>query len=196
MTVDTISHLLLTYRYWILIPLAIIEGPALAIFVGIFVKLGYLSFIPGLIVMIFGDFIPDSLYYYIGRFGQDWKIFKKISKKLDDESLIINLWRNHAVKTLFMSKLAFGLAPALLATAGVAKVPYKFFVKYALIISIVQYSVFISVGYWIGYSYGFLQDVKYFGIFIASAVILFITIVTFAKKYARKKIHEMEKEQQ
>jgi len=75
-----IFNFLLQYRYLALFPLACIEGPILALVVGFMVHLGYFSFIPAYFIMVLGDFVPDSVYYFIGRFGDKEKLIKAILK--------------------------------------------------------------------------------------------------------------------
>ncbi len=187
------NHQILVYV--IILPIAIFEGPVLAMFVGMFIKLGYLALIPSALVMILGDFLPDSFYYYIGRFGHNWKFSKKLLSKLDDESLIIKLWNRHTIKTLIASKLAFGISPALLLTAGVARMPYPRFIRWSLLITVLQYGIFMTIGYLIGYSYQAVQSAKFIGIVITVIIILIFVMNGVIKKFAQKEIKEMEEEE-
>jgi membrane-associated protein len=194
MSVDTLTHLLITYKYILLLPLAIIEGPVLALIVGIIVKLGYLNFYAAFIVMILGDFLPDTFYYHLGRHSNNWNFAQKIMKKLDNTSVIEKAWKRHMVKTLFVSKLAMGIAPALLMTAGRAEVPYRKYIGLALLITITQYGFFIFCGYTIGYSYNLISDFKYFGMFVAAFVIILVIIHKSLRRFANKELKEIEKE--
>ena len=71
-------HLLMTYRYLILFPLAAVEGPIVALLVGFLISLGYFQFFPAFGIMILGDLIPDSFYYYLGRFGNKKNLIEKM----------------------------------------------------------------------------------------------------------------------
>jgi membrane protein DedA with SNARE-associated domain len=184
-----------TYRYLALLPLAIIEGPILALFIGFMVHLGYFSIIPAYIVMILGDFIPDSIYYFIGRFGHKDKIIKKFNNKSESLSKHLNrlenLWHKNPLKTMFICKLAFGLSVPLLITAGMVKLPYKKFVWQALIVTIFQYGVLMTVGYYLGQSYQLaIPYIKYAGIIIAGIVILFMAIYFTLQIYIKNKVIE------
>lgn len=194
MDFETIQHLILTYRYWVLLPIAIIEGPMLAIAVGILVKLGYLYLLPAFLIMVLGDFIPDTFYYIIGRRSHHWKFAKHFISKFDDASLIARMWNRYPVKTLILSKLAFALSPALLVTAGIARIRYRMFVSLSFMVTVLQYSFFIAVGYFVGYSKQFMANASYFGIFIALIIILFYIINTRIQKKARREIEDMERD--
>lgn len=194
MDFETIQHLILTYRYLILLPIAIIEGPMLAIVVGVLTKLGHLSLIPAFLIMVLGDFLPDTFYYYLGRFGKTWKFSKKFLSRLDDESTIIRMWHRYPIKTLILSKLAFALSPALLVTTGISGIRYRLFITISFIVTVLQYSIFIAVGYFIGYSERFISNTKYFAVFIAVVIIIFFIINMRIQKKARKEIEELEAE--
>ena len=126
---DFILNLILTYRYFILFPLACIEGPILALVVGFLVKLGYFNIIPAFLLMFFGDLIPDIIYYFIGRFSNRRKFSEKQPSRFkfvnEQFSAIEKLWHHHSWKTMFLSKIAYGLSTPLLICAGFVKMPFK-----------------------------------------------------------------------
>ncbi len=144
----TILELLMTYRYALLFPLACLEGPIVAILAGFFIHLGYLSMAPSYILLILGDLFADSFYYFISRLGNK---FKKLVKYDSNSRLHINLerikklWHTHTAKTMFFSKLAYGFSVPLLISAGLSKLPYKRFASYAILVSVLQYGIFLGV---------------------------------------------------
>ncbi len=196
---QTILSLLFSYRYALLFPLACLEGPLVAILVGFFVHLGYLSFFPAYVLLILGDFFPDTFYYYIGRFGNKTKIIQKYSSRStilsSNFERIEKLWHTHPMKTMFFSKLAYGLSIPLLISAGLAHMVYRKFISYALLVTIFQYGVFMILGYYFGQSYKLIASyAKTTGIIIALAGIVFIILFLLVKRYANKQIIQMEKE--
>ncbi len=68
--------LLTKYGYFILFPLAAIEGPVVSLVVGFLIYLGYFQFLPAYGILILGDRIPDAIYYYIGRCGNGKALVK------------------------------------------------------------------------------------------------------------------------
>lgn len=195
----TILIYLMTYRYVALLPLASIEGPVVALIVGFLTRLGYFNFFIAFLIMIIGDFIPDSIYYAIGYFGDK----EKIIAKYDTKSKIIskhihfleNNWSKHIIKTMFVSKLAYGFSIPLLVSAGLVKVPYKKFIWHALHVTILQYGIIMSIGYLLGHSYASAtRYIQYVEIAIAVLVlILFGGYIAFTK-YMRRKIIEIEQQ--
>lgn len=192
--------LLKQYGYFILFPLAAIEGPAISLLVGFLIYLGYFHFLPAYGVLILGDLIPDTIYYYIGRFGNRKKITEKYGKNFkllhQNFGLIEKLWHDHGRKTMFFSKLAYGLSTPFLMSAGLVGMPLGRFVAYALPVTLFQYAVFLTLGFLLGHSYQLAAPyIKYVGITIGVFLLVLILIYAFFVKYARKQISQMESEE-
>lgn len=188
------------YRYAALFPLSALEGPIISLLVGFLVHLGYLSFLPAYAILILGDVIPDSVYYYIGRLGDHKKITEKYGPKLKGVAasfeIIERLWRDHPRKTMFFSKLAYGLSIPFLLSAGLVKMTFAKFLEYTIPATLFQYGLLMVVGYYLGKSFeAAIKYIKYGGILIALLVVVFIVVYIFMLKYARKKIVEMEIEE-
>ncbi|HYV33785.1 MAG TPA: hypothetical protein VE973_02975, partial [Candidatus Limnocylindria bacterium] len=125
--------LLLKYKYAVIFPLAAFEGPVVSLVVGFLVYSGVLNFWLALIILILGDIIPDTLFYFIGYFGQQSPFIQKHFLKADffknHFSLVKKLWQEHPAKTMFFGKLALGMALPFLVSAGIVKLPYKKFIS-------------------------------------------------------------------
>ncbi len=154
---NSVLLLLSQYRYVILFPLAAFEGPIIAIFVGVLVYAHIFDFWPAYIILLFGDIVPDTFFYYIGYFGNTTKFSMKYLLRSDfftnHLDTMKKLWTKHPQKTMFLGKLAYGMALPFLASAGAVKMPYKKFILRAIPISIFQYALFVSIGYYFGNSY-------------------------------------------
>ena len=121
---------LLAYRYAIIFPLAIIEGPILMFICGFLLHQGYFSFFPLYFILVAGDFAADLLWYGVGYYGAKPFILKYgryVNLSLDSVLKIERLFEKHHDKILFISKITmgFGFALATLVAAGMAKVPFK-----------------------------------------------------------------------
>lgn len=192
--------LILTYRYAILLPLACLEGPILALAVGFLVKLGYFSAIPAYLLMCAGDFFPDIFYYWVGHFGNKYKFLEKYALRLQFATknfpIIEKLWHEHSFKMMFLSKLAYGLSTPLLFSAGLAKMNFKKFVFLAFPITLFQYAIILMLGYYLGSYYELATKyIKSAGLFFAVIVIIFIAIYISIQKFARRQVEIMEKEE-
>ncbi|MDP2638745.1 MAG: hypothetical protein Q8P06_01085 [Candidatus Azambacteria bacterium] len=186
--------LLTKYGYFILFPLAAFEGPMVSLVVGFLVYLGYLQFFPAYAILLLGDIIPDTIYYYIGRFGSERKIMEKYGPRLN---IIKKLWHEHGKKTMFLSKLAYTLSVPFLISAGLVKMPFKKFISYAFPVTLFQYGVILAIGYFFGHSYKLAEQyIQYAYMAVAGVLIIFVVSYIFIVKYARGQIKKMEQQEQ
>ena len=188
--------LILKFKYLILLPLAAIEGPIVSLIAGFLVYSGYLNPIISFIILILGDVIPDSIYYYIGRFGNKRDLQSKIKIISNNYKTIETMWLEHGKKTMFLGKLAYGLSNLFLINAGLVKMPFKRFMTYAFIVTIIQFGIFMFIGYYLGGSYDLIsRHIKDAEMLIAIFAILFFTVYLAFSKYARKKVLEFSKKE-
>lgn len=154
MELATIVVLLEQYRYFILFPLACLEGPILGFITGSLVPLGYFSPIPLFITLVLADVIPDITYYFFGLWGKKKSLVEKIGPKIkvtpERFELVRNLWHTHPFKTMAVTKFAYGLSTPLLISAGLAHLPFRTFWVFSTILAAFQYSVLVGLGYFFG----------------------------------------------
>jgi len=186
---ENIINLLIHYKYLILFPLAIVEGPILAVIAGFLCTTGLLNPVYVFPIIVLGDVIGDSLCYMLGRFGTP-KLVKKIGRRfgLRSEKLewVRIFFNSNPIRAVSLSKIILGIGVAGIFMAGKAKVPYVKFIKICLVTSAIQYIGYIGIGLLFGSAY--IQINHYFNYFasltivIAIAIILFLIIRTILKK--------------
>ncbi len=151
-----LMSILLTYRYWVLFPLAIVEGPTLAFVCGLLISLGYLDPVITVCILVVGDIIPDTVFYLSGRYGSERPIVKRLAAKIGVTEAHFSdarrLWNTHPGKTMLMSKFAYGISSAFLFMAGLMKMPALKFYGYSVSISCAHYIVLMTAGYYYGAS--------------------------------------------
>ncbi len=159
---EFLLQLILDYRYWVLFPLACIEGPIIGFVAGVLVAADFFNPIVVFGVLIAGDVVPDITYYCIGRFGNKKGFLERLQKKLriPDEQLtkVQELWHTRTTRTMFITKFAYGLSTPLLVTAGLVRLPFKKFILHTSSLSVLQYSVLMTLGYFLGSSYSLVED--------------------------------------
>ena len=170
---SVIIKIIIQYKYWIIFPIACVEGPILSILVGFLVSLGYINAFGAYATFLLGDLIPDTLYYYIGRIGRSEKILQRY-KVLKKVPRLEHLWHQHAWKTMIFTKLAHGFSVPLLVTAGLAHLKIGRFLELAIPVSIAQYAVLMLVGYYFGSSYTELKTIIEHADFIVALSILLV----------------------
>ena len=171
-------ELLLTYKYLIIFPLGIIEGPILTVVAGFLVTLHVLNPLFVYIIVVLADVVGDSIAYCFGYLGKRFLPYLKITdEKLEKAKIYFN--ENHK-KAIIASKVVYGFGTTGLIAAGVLRIPYKKFFITCISISMVQSFVLLMIGILFGQAYEVIG--KYFDYYaavastIALAVILFILI--------------------
>lgn len=154
MSPDHITQLILEYRYFILIPLSIIEGPIIAFAAGTLASLGYFNIYALGIFFFARDMIMDAIYYSIGYFGGKSAFVRRLLKKIgvheDHLEHVRDLWTHHAGKTMFFGKLAYGVASSFVILAGTVHMPLKKFFGWGALVAIVEFWSLLALGYFFG----------------------------------------------
>jgi len=176
--------LLLAYKYAILFPLAVVEGPIVTIIAGFLVTLGLLNPFLVYTIVVLGDLAGDALFYCLGRWGS--KIFDRrgshfgiTKEKLEQAD---KYFKNNHKKAIVLSKLVHGIGIAGLVAAGTLKVSYSRYFKTCFFVSIAQSALFLLIGILFGHAY--LQIWKYLNYFAAvvSVAVLVAALFIFYKR--------------
>jgi membrane protein DedA with SNARE-associated domain len=140
---------LITYRYAVVFPIAVIEGPLVSIIAGSLAAQGYFNVYAIYGLLVLADLVGDTLYYCAGRYGglyfiKKWHGFFNTEPK---EVLFFEpLFLRQAPKLLFFGKLQ-GLGSVVLMAAGIVKYPYGLFMWYNAIATFIKSAVLVTVGY-------------------------------------------------
>lgn len=183
---ERIITLLLTYKYFILLPIAIVEGPIATVIAGFLVTFGYLNVFLVYIIIILGDIIGDTILYYLGFKGK--KLLNKYGSYLGitPESLerAKEYFDTKHQKAIILSKIIHGVGIAGLVTAGILRIPYRRYIKSCVIVTIPQSAFLLLIGILFGHAY--LQIGKYLDYFAASiSVVALGTVVFVIYKYGK-----------
>jgi len=194
----TLSQIIIwleTYRYFVLFPVTIVEGPIITIIAGSLTSGGLFNFWIVYAIAIMGDTIGDTLYFLAGKWGgrrfrRNWG--KLLDVRLERAAKLEKYFKKHAGKTLFWGKFGYGIVGTLLFTAGVADVPYGKFITFTFLATLVKSFILLLVGFYFGYAYA---QIKYYLDFtsylmIASAILLLLIYLYFQRR--SKKILHLE----
>lgn len=192
MDTHTLLALLYVYRYWLLFPLALAEGPIVAVFSGWLIAENAFELIPVYCILVCGDLIPDAVYYYIGQRMTSMYFIERYGKRVgithERFAVIEDFWKQHPYTSALLSKWAYGLSAILLMSAGLVHFPLKKFLTATVSVSIVQYGLLLLIGYYFGSSYKMIDTyLQYAGIAITITCILFLSI-NFLIAHSVKKI--------
>ncbi|NVN97019.1 DedA family protein [Candidatus Nomurabacteria bacterium] len=170
-------------KYILLFLGMIVEGPLIMLTSGFLYKLGQFSFLPMYLVLVFGDFTADMIWYCIGRFGTRSTIFKYghyVGITPDKLEKIERGFHKYHQKILIINKLTmgFGFSIVTLVVAGMFKVPYKNYIILNLIGGFIWTLILVTLGYFLGNIFSVVPT----SMKVVSVVTMF-TIFTLGIKY-------------
>ena len=191
MTVESLLALIVAYRYWILFPLACVEGPVVAMVVGFLVSLGVFELLPVYVLLLLGDIVPDSIFYWLGRTGHRTAFVRRaLAKRLP---AIEHFWHWHTFKSMLVAKWALTLSPALLISAGMARLPFGRYLRAAIPITAFQYAVTMGFGYFFGLSYQtFRETLVLAQLTVVLGVVLFFVATYLLSRFAKRALPPAE----
>ena len=178
MSLDAVISWLITYKYLVIFPLVIVEGPVIMMVSGFFLRLGHFDFWPLYIVLMAGDLTADVAWYYagyhgarrlVGKYGKFFSITEDLLTKTEQ------VFHRHHNKILFFSKITtgFGFAPAVLMTAGMARVPFGKYITFNTLGQFIWTGLLMGIGYFFGSFYLVVDEGLRVASVIAFAVIVF-----------------------
>lgn len=186
MSLDLVLAWLAHYRYFVIFPLAVVEGPIIMILSGFLVSLGTLGFFTTYIILVIGDLTGDSLYYALGRFP-GLKLAPAVIAKLGlTHHHIARLdyhFKNHPKKIFSFGKISQGFGAAPLFVAGLVKFPFTKFMMYNSVITLVKSFLLLLVGYYFGRAYHSLG--RYLDYWALASAVAFIVLYILILRYLR-----------
>ena len=169
---EYIVHLLYLFKYIILFPLAIVEGPILAIIAGWLCTEGILNPFIVYPIIVLGDITGDSLVYMLGRWGKSMRpglvqrlLGLSASKIVHAQAY----FGQNPGKSISLSKLILGVGVAGIYLAGNSRVPYRKFISVCLMTSAAQYTVYLGIGLLFGRAY---KEINLYLNYIATIAIM------------------------
>lgn len=185
---EQIIQWLLVYRYVIIFPLIIFEGPLVSISAGFLSSINLLNIFIVYPLVVVADLIGDVLYYSIGKFGRE-KFLHKYGKYLRlKEERIIKIeahFKRHTKKTIIIGKISHIFGAPILVAAGIAGVSVFEIFWANFIVTLPKYLVLLSLGYYFGQIY--LASEKYLDYFSVGLLILGIILLILLFGYSKIK---------
>jgi membrane protein DedA with SNARE-associated domain len=199
MSTDAITQLVVEYRYWILIPLAFLEGPFVAFIAGTLAAAGYFNPVLLMVIFIVRDTLVDLGYYASGVYASKTKFVHKLLHRIgvtpEHLGRAQGLWHTHPWKTIVMGKVSYGIAPAFFVVAGMIRMPLGKFVAFNIIAATFLYGVFLIAGYFFGNAFGGSLGSILHNIQIVAGIFLTgVTLFYLLRLYFRARLLQAESE--
>jgi membrane protein DedA with SNARE-associated domain len=187
---DTLP-LIQAYGYPLIFILMFIEGPIITYIAAFAASLGLFNIYVIFVLSIFGNVLPDLVYYTIGSSIKKESIYKYFEKSGIKEGKIKSLENNlrkHSGKMMLTVKIVPMIPPLGLTIAG-RVLPFKRFLFLSVLISAVYSLVFFSLGYFSGQAFNLiLPYVKYGEIIIGAIIVLFVILWVLIQRFISRKI--------
>ncbi len=188
-TLTQVLLLLEHYKYILIFPITVIEGPIITVITGLLVSLGYLNGFLAYVILVLGDLTGDLFYYALGRYGRHAAWIKKWGKYIGysekSEAFLENHFKKHPIKTFMLGKVAHGVGTTVLIAAGIARVSIPEFLWYNLLGTLPKTLILVLIGYYVGNSYE--QIDKYLGsvaVFTTVGAVVLVVGYVLMTKYA------------
>ncbi len=154
-SVAEITQLLIQYKYLILFPIIVVEGPISTVIAGFLIALKYFHFYAAFLIVVVGDLTGDVLHYALGYWGRE-SIINRWGRYIGATPERIRKVESHfdknTGKTLVFAKIFHGIGGVFLIAAGAAKIPFLKFVWYNFLGTVPKTLILISVGFYFGYA--------------------------------------------
>jgi membrane-associated protein len=184
------------YKYLLIFPIVILEGPIITVICGFLVYLGKLDATLTIPLLIVGDLIGDTWHYLLGRVWKNAKWFKKVAGFFgyndEKEKIVEEHFKKHSGKTLIMGKVAHGVGGFVQIVAGIAKMDFGKFLYFSALGTVPKTTALFFLGYYLGSSYlkidSYMDYVAYFSILVFLAVTSYFLVKNKLKeKFVEKK---------
>jgi len=180
------------YKYILIFPIIILEGPIITVICGFLVYLGQLNGPATYIMLVTGDLIGDILHWALGRYFKNRPWFRRVASIFgyDDEKekRLEAHFKNHPGKTVLIAKVSHGIGGFIQTVAGIAKIDFWKFTIFSFIGTVPKALALFLLGYYLGSSYLKIDSyLDYIAYFVISIVIL-VSIYLLLKKYVKRKL--------
>lgn len=189
-TFTQIFSWLINYKYLILFPITIIEGPIITIIAGFLSSLGVLDLLIAFAVIVIGDLVGDTMYYFIGRYGRGKFITrwgKYIGLSMDKVAMMERQFKKRGKALLIWGKISHVFGAMILVSAGIARIKYRDFIFFNFLATLPKSTILLLVGFYFGQAYVRINKYFDYTVFImfglgAASIIIYWLI----KKYVDK----------
>jgi len=185
MNIETLVGLLVLYGYWIVFAAILLDNAGLPIpgelvllTLGGLARGGHLDPMLGLAVATVAALSGDSLAYCAGRLGGEW-----VRRRLPAGRGLAPRRRS-----MILGKFVFGARMFLAPLAGAGRMPYRRFVLFDAVGTLVWAGVFIGLGYALGANFGAIQSALKTVAAVTLTTLAIAAAGYFAVRYVRPRL--------
>lgn len=193
----TLLSILESHPYLLLFPLAVVEGPVVAMVAGLLVFAGALPWYAAYALIVAADLVGDNVHFAVGRLGRHPRFGRRLaSLGLTEERLayLACLLKRREGRVLVGAKLTHFAGSPVLVAAGLGAVPYGRFLGWNLLATLPKSAFFMALGYFSG---GQISNfARYLDVGSAATLTLiavsFLAWLVYARSRARARLPDRE----
>lgn len=155
-SIGSLIPIFIHYKYAIIFPIAVIEGPIINIVSGFLVAQHFLDLKLAYAALVMGDLVGDSLSYAIGRYARQGFLFKYGHLiGITPQRLVVleNYINNNQMKTFIFGKFAHGLGYITWIATGAVRVDFWKFLRVNALTTAIKSAILVTVGFFFGQAY-------------------------------------------
>jgi membrane protein DedA with SNARE-associated domain len=126
------------------------------------------------------------------------KLLRRLGVTEEHLGEVRELWRKYPGKTMFLSKLSYGVAAGFIVVAGLVRMSLPRFLAYGVLVTLLHYGVLLFLGYFFGATFGgtivgILEKIPYvlLGLsFLAIAYYFFKRTIARRLREEERKLHQ------
>lgn len=183
------------YKYWLIFPIAIFEGPIVTVIAGFLVYLGFLNGYAAYVILVFADILGDYLHYALGKYAGKTTWFKKFGGWFgyheENEKKVEDHFKKHKVTTLLFSKISHGIGGFVQIIAGMINFSLPEFLWLSVVGTIPKTLVLLVLGFYLGSSYVKIDNYFDYAALISVTVVI-LGVLYFVSLNIGKKATEDE----
>jgi membrane protein DedA with SNARE-associated domain len=181
---------ILHHGYPLLFILMLVEGPVVTAAGAFAAALHYFNIWAVLLLSIFGNLIPDAIYYALGFWGRA-KFIGKYGRYLGitKERIAITekLAKKHSGKSMLTIKMIPFLATPGLIVMGASHMDIKKYAFWSFIITVPTSLFYLVLGYYFGAAYDRIDHYLHLGIYLVIIAFVVIGVIAyFQRRYSEK----------
>lgn len=195
---QTLLQLLFQYRYLILYPVTIIEGPVVTIAAGFLVSLRVMNAMAALAIVVAGDMTSDLFFYCLGYLSRAWQRLAWVADHFrfkNREEQFVNLFNRHGGKMVIVGKLAHALAGIVFMGTGYFKINPGRVAWYSFAGALIKAVILMYVGYLAGFAYeAYAQRLEWWALVLSVGSVVLVATFFYLPRSIREKILGSEKD--
>lgn len=185
--IETITNLLIAYKYWVVIGGALIEGEVILLLAAGAAYHGYLDIYLVMLISFLGAVLHDNVLFFVGRHGGE-RLFKKYPVLREKSKRVFSLFHQYQTQFVLGFRFVYGIRTITPIIIGTTEMP---FVRYTSLTTLAAFIWSVTVSA-LGYGSAIIIEsiIEKFEVaqkYIAAVIILIAFFGWLFHKFSQRK---------